>query len=122
GKDEGPAAGPGPPEAAAQIRDEDADLDREGAGEGLADRDPLAHLGLCQPSPLLDELPLHLAAQGHRAAESERAQPQVVRDELADRHAARNRRAGGGVDGHRFRSPSAAYRPSKSTKPWVRTS
>ena len=43
-QDEGPAAGPGAPEAAAQIGDVDADLDRERPRQRLADRDGLAHL------------------------------------------------------------------------------
>ena len=43
-QDEGPSARPGPPKAAAQIRDEDSDLNGERPGERLADRDRLAHL------------------------------------------------------------------------------
>src|SRR5205807_355190 len=60
-KDERPAAGPGPPEAAADVRDPDADLDRERAGQGLADGDPFAHLLLAEPFLFADHFALHLS-------------------------------------------------------------
>src|SRR5438445_6650756 len=59
-QDECPASGPRPPEAASDVRDPDADLDRERPGQGLADRDAFPHFFLRQPVLLASELPLHL--------------------------------------------------------------
>ena len=71
GQDEGPAAGPGAPEASADVRDPDAHLDGEGPREGLADRDPLAHLLFGEPLPLGHQLALHLPDERDGAAEAE---------------------------------------------------
>src|SRR5882672_2878516 len=68
-KDESPAAGPGAPEAAAEIRNIDANLYRERSGKRLADRDGLAHLLLRQPFALIDKLALHLSHKRNRSAE-----------------------------------------------------
>src|SRR5438552_6458273 len=72
-QDERPSAGPGAPEAAADVRDPDADLDREWTRQRLADRDTLA-LVLGDPLPVADQLPLHLADEGDGAAEAEEAE------------------------------------------------
>jgi len=85
GQDERPAAGPGAPEPAAHIGDKDADLDRQRAGERLRDRDRVAHLFLSQPALLADQFLFHLADERHRAAETDRAEPQKVQDDLLDR-------------------------------------
>src|SRR5437879_5323890 len=82
-QDEGPTAGPCPPEAAAQIGDEYSDLDRERAGKRLADGDGLAHLLLGEPFLVVDELPFHLADQGDRFAEAEKAQSEKIAHHLA---------------------------------------
>src|SRR6266487_4514896 len=63
-QDEGPAARPRAPEAPANIRDPDTDLDGQGARQRLADRDALSHLLLGQPLPLANQLPLHLPHEG----------------------------------------------------------
>ena len=77
-QDEGPSACPGAPEAAAQIGDEDADLNGERPWQGLADGDRLAHLLARQPFPLADQFPFHLADKGDRAAEAHKAEAQEV--------------------------------------------
>src|SRR5437763_3650688 len=84
-EDERPPAGPRAPESATEIGDEDPDLDRERSGERLTHRDPLAHLVFREPLPLLNELSLHLTAEGDGPAEPERAEAQEVGDEPADR-------------------------------------
>src|SRR5436309_10838636 len=48
-QDERPAAGPRAPEPPANVRDPDANLDGEGAGQRLAHRDALAHFLLREP-------------------------------------------------------------------------
>ena len=83
-QDEGPAAGPGAPEAAAQVGDVDADLNRERSGQRLADRDRLAHLLLGEPFAVVDQFAFHLADQRNRAAEAETAEPQEVAHQFAD--------------------------------------
>src|SRR5439155_21060982 len=88
--DDRPAGGPCAPEARTDVLDEEPDLDRERARERLAHGDPLAHLVLGEPLALLDELPLHLTAERDGAAEPERAQAEIVGDELADRHPLRS--------------------------------
>ena len=100
-EDEGPAAGPCPPEPSAEVGDEDPDLNRERAGQRLTDRDPLAHLLLRQPLPLLDQLSFHLAAERDRAAEPERAEAQVIPHQVPDPNACR----GAGFR-HELRLPS----------------
>ena len=74
GQDECPPAGPGAPETAAQICNEDADLDRQGAGKGLRDRNRVPHLFLGQPAPLADQLLFHQPAERDRPAKAERAE------------------------------------------------
>src|SRR5439155_1604295 len=83
----GACRSPSTPEAAADIGNPDADLDREGPREGLTDGDALAHLLLGQPLPLADHLAFHLADERDGAAEAEEAEAQIVPDELADGHA-----------------------------------
>ena len=83
-QDEGPAAGPGPPESATQIRDIDPDLNGERSRQRLADRDRLAHLLLGEPFTVVDEFPLHLADQRNRAAKAKAAEPQEVTDQFPD--------------------------------------
>src|ERR1700748_2722476 len=70
-QDESPSSGPCAPEAAAQIGDVDADLDRKRSGKRLADGNSLAHLLLRQPLLSVDEFALHLANQGHRPTEAQ---------------------------------------------------
>src|SRR5262249_25890254 len=96
GEYEGPAAGPGAPEPAPQIGNVDAYLNRERTREGLADRDSLTHLLLSQPTPLGDELALHLADQCHWTPEAEKSEAQEVAHELLD-----------GVSLHRAVAPAA---------------
>src|SRR5229473_8139526 len=86
GEDEGPAARPGPPDASPEIRDKDADLDRQRARQRLTDGDPLPHLLLRQPLPFADELPLHLSAQSDRPPDAARAEAQEIAHELRDWH------------------------------------
>ena len=86
-QDKRPAAGPRAPEAAAQIGDEDADLDRERAGQRLADRDGVAHLLPRQPLAILHKLLFHQADKRHRSAEPQRAEAQEIGDYLAERPA-----------------------------------
>ena len=81
------STGPRTPEAAADVGNPDADLDREGSREGLTDGDALAHLLLGQPLPLADHLAFHLADERDGAAEAEEAEAQIVPDKLADGHA-----------------------------------
>jgi hypothetical protein len=81
-QDERPSARPRTPEAAAQIRDVNSDLDRQRSGKRLADGDGLAHLLLSEPPAVRDELALHLADERHRPAEAEAAQAQKVEHEL----------------------------------------
>src|SRR6266545_4051600 len=88
-QDERPSARPRPPEATANVRDPDADLDRERTRQRLAYRDALAHLVLGEPPLVADQLALHLADEGDGAAEAEEAEPEVVPDELADGDALR---------------------------------
>ena len=83
-QDERPVARPGAPEAAPDVRDPDADLDREWPGQRLADRDALAHLFLGQPLSLAHQLALQLADQGHGTAEADQAEAQVIPHQLAD--------------------------------------
>ena len=68
-KNKGPAAGPRTPEPAAQIRDEDSDLDRERARERLAHGDGFPHLLLSEPAPSADELAFHLADERDGSSE-----------------------------------------------------
>src|SRR5439155_1630369 len=86
-QDERPPAGPRAPEAAADVRNPNAHLDGVRAWEGLADGDALAHLVLREPAALLDELPLHLAAERDGPDKARETEPQIVSDELADGHA-----------------------------------
>src|SRR6202035_2175180 len=88
-QDEGPAARPGAPEAGAQIGNIDADLDRERAGQRLADRDRLAHLLLGEPLLVGYELALHLTDQRDRPAEAEQAEAEEVGRHPGDRAALR---------------------------------
>src|SRR5436309_13475193 len=85
-KDERPAAGPGPPEAAADGRDPDADLDRERAGQGLADGDAFAHLLLREPYRSADHFALHLTDHRDGTAKRQAAEAKVMPHELAARH------------------------------------
>src|SRR5947209_82357 len=86
-QDERPPAGPRTPEAAADVGNPDADLDREGSRERLTDGDALTHLLLGQPLPLADHLAFHLADERDGAAEAEQAEAQIVPDKLPDGHA-----------------------------------
>src|SRR5262249_14548115 len=86
-QDEGPAARPRAPEAAPDVGNPDANLDGEGPPQRLAHSDALAHLFLGEPLLVAAESALHLTDEGHRPAEAEDAEPQVVPDELADGHA-----------------------------------
>jgi len=78
-QDERPAARPRPPEAAAQIRDEDAHLDRERSRQRLTYGDRFAHLLFAQPTALGDQFAFHLANQGHGSTKAEQPQAQKNR-------------------------------------------
>jgi hypothetical protein len=90
-ENEGPAARPRAPEAAAQIRKPYTDLDGERTRERLADGDAFSHLVLGDPALAADQLALHLAHQGNRTAEAEETQAEVVPDEVFDGNAPRGR-------------------------------
>ncbi len=81
-QDEAPASGPCAPEPAAHVGGEYAHLDRQGSRQRLADGDGVAHFRPGQPVLLLDQLPLHLAAERGRAAEAKAPQPQKVSDKV----------------------------------------
>src|ERR1700688_1376436 len=70
-QNESPSAGPCSPETAAQIRNEDANLNRERTRQRLTYRDAVAHLLFRQPPALLDQFFFHLRAQRHRSAKSD---------------------------------------------------
>src|SRR5438067_10090525 len=74
-----------PPEATSDVRDPDADLDRERPGQGLADRDAFPHFFLRQPFLLAYELALHLTDQRNWSAKTKNAEAQVVANEIANR-------------------------------------
>src|SRR5262249_8922575 len=82
-KDEGPTPGPGPPEPASQIGNEDTNLNGERAWQRLTYRDRFAHLLSCQPFALRNKLPLHLPNEGDRTSKPHEPQPQEVGDQLA---------------------------------------
>src|SRR5713101_2756354 len=82
-QDERPSARPRSPKAAAQIGDENSDLDRERSRKRLAYCYSVAHLVAAQPLPLLHELSLHLSAQCYWSAEAKRAEAQVVKNKVA---------------------------------------
>ena len=84
-QDECPTASPGPPKAAAQISDEDSDLNGERPGQRLADRDRLAHLLAGQPLALANKLALHLADKRHWPAEAHEAEAQEIKGQVSDR-------------------------------------
>src|SRR5215469_3358361 len=88
-QDKGPAAGPRTPEPAPQIGDEDADLDREGTGQRLADGHGIAHLLPGQPLAFTYELPFHQADKRHRPAEPQSAETEEINDDFAERTAVR---------------------------------
>src|SRR5579885_3701578 len=83
-QDKGPAAGPGAPEAAAQIGDEDPDLDGERPRQGLADGDGVPHLLAAEPALLCYEFLLHQTDERHRPAETHGSEPQEIADELGN--------------------------------------
>jgi hypothetical protein len=62
------------PETAAQIGNEDADLDRQWAGKGLRDCNRVPHLFLGQPAPLTDQFLFHQPAERDRPAKAERTE------------------------------------------------
>src|SRR2546428_13802880 len=62
------------PESAADVRDPDADLDREWPGQRLADGDAVAHLFPGQPLLFSHELSLHLTHQRDGPTKAEHAQ------------------------------------------------
>src|SRR6266852_2498563 len=73
-QDERPSARPRSPEAAAQIGDENSDLDRERSRKRLAYRYAVAHLVATEPLSLLHELSLHLPTQCDWSAKADRAE------------------------------------------------
>lgn len=68
GQDKCPPAGSGAPEASAQIRNEDSNLDGQWSWERLTHRDTFAEFLFADPPALLDEPLLHLAGERGRAA------------------------------------------------------
>ena len=83
-QDEGPAAGPGAPEATAQVGNVDSHLNCERPGQRLTNRDRLAHLLLGEPFAVVDQFAFHLADQRNRAAKTEATEPQEVAHQFAD--------------------------------------
>ena len=78
GQDKRPAAGPRTPKAAAQIGDEDSDLDRERARQRLADGDRVAHLlRVSQRRSSTSSFSIS-PTERDRPAEAERPEPQEV--------------------------------------------
>src|SRR5262249_45696393 len=69
-KDESPAAYPGAPKTATQIRNINCNLNGEWSGERLADRNGFTHLFFGQPAPLGNKFPFHLADQRDGTPES----------------------------------------------------
>ena len=59
-----------------------------GTGQRLADGDAFPHLLPGEPFLFADHLALHLPDERDGTAESDKAEAQVVPDEIADRHAA----------------------------------
>src|SRR5258707_9850664 len=70
GQDEGPAAGPGAPETAPQVRHIDANLNGKRSRQRLANRNRLPHLLLGEPLAVVDQFALHLAHQRYWSAEA----------------------------------------------------
>src|SRR5262249_21771462 len=89
-QDEGPPPGPGSPKAAAQIGDEDPHLNSQGPGHGLTHRNGLTHFLPRQPLALPHQFSFQLPTQRHRPTKAERAQPEVIPDEVPDRDARGN--------------------------------
>src|SRR5439155_20711268 len=119
-KNECPTSGPGSPKSSPQVTDEDADLDREGPGQRLADGDPLQHLLPGHPSLLLHQLLFHLPAEGHRTSEAERAEAQEVARQIPDGYARSwilSRRSA-----HRDVFPEFPVRSSAARKPFASSS
>src|SRR5882757_11177282 len=117
-QNESPSAGPRSPETAAQIGNENADLNRERTRQRLAYRDTVAHLFFRQPLAVLDQFLFHLRAQRHRSAKSDSAKSEVVPDQVPD-----SRRVLLGVArNHRFRLEKDSNRSSKIADPLCRRS
>src|SRR5713226_9422278 len=81
-EDEGPSTGPRPPEATAEVGDEDPDLDGQWSGQRLTHCHSFPKLFLVKPFPLLDQVSFHLAHEGDRPAEAEGAEAQKVCDQV----------------------------------------
>ena len=92
-QDKRPAAGPRAPEAAAQIGDEDADLDRERTGQRLADGHGIAHFLPGQPLAFTYELLFHQPDKGDRTAKAQGSKAEEICNDLA--HGAPMRQFGG---------------------------
>jgi hypothetical protein len=90
GQDEGPAAGPGSPEPAAHVGDENPDLDRQRPGQRLRYRDGVAHLLPGDPALVADQLLFHQPDQRHRAAKTDRPEPEEIKDDVPYRAALRH--------------------------------
>src|SRR5262245_27451684 len=84
-KDESPAAYPGTPKTAAQVRDINSDLNRERSGQRLAYGNGFTHLAFGEPATLGDEFTLHLGDQRNRTAETAQSEPEKIQKQLGHR-------------------------------------
>src|SRR6516162_5434875 len=84
-QDKCPATGPRTPEAAPQIGDKDADLDRQRTRQRLADRNGVAQLLPGQPLAFTHELLFHESDERHRSAEPQSSEAEEIKDDLAQR-------------------------------------
>src|SRR5262249_16563996 len=84
-KDESPAAYPGTPKTAAQVRNINSDLNRERSGQRLAYGNGFTHLVFGEPATLGNEFTLHLADQRNRTAEAQQSEPEKIQKQLGQR-------------------------------------
>src|SRR5215470_10800676 len=84
-KDESPAAYPGTPKTAAQVRNINSDLNRERSGQRLAYSNGFTHLVFGEPAALGNEFSLHLTDQCNGTAEAQQAEPEKIQKQLGQR-------------------------------------
>src|SRR5262249_21091448 len=84
-KDKGPAADPGTPKTAAQVRNMNSNLNGERSRQRLAYGNGFTHLLFGQPAALGDEFTLHLADQRNRTAETQQSEPGKIQNQLGQR-------------------------------------
>src|SRR5574340_1596067 len=71
-------------DAVVHIAQVDGQLRRQRAGCELGQRQPFAIIGLGDPAPGLDQIPMHVAGQRNGPAETESAEPEHVQHELGE--------------------------------------